>query len=321
MTATKNFLHVDTHHDAIWYSGCLQQERSIVKRFQQISPRILVKPVDAVCIMQSDLDAYPLVVTDNQFLHKPSCNVIDLAPFFWGIYHCAAILNTTEQPSKLFNCMINRISGERQRMLYQLYSHGLLDQGHVSYNCLYHAPDPGIDQRKINFDTVRADCDLIGFDDAHHDLKSRVPLLLNMTPDDAAMDSKITLVMETYVSNWVIAISEKIFRVLQTPRPWLVYCTPGTVRMLREHGFDVLDDYVDHHRYDSIENHWQRMDTIVDMIKNFNAILNHARLAQAAAHNRALLASFKEKLPAHIAHCVQSTDDLYHARSNTKSSD
>ena len=98
MTATKNCLHVDTHHDAIWYSGCLQQERSIVKRFQQISPRILVKPVDAVCIMQSELDAYPLVVTDNQFFHKPSCNVIDLAPFFWGIYHCAAILNTTEQP-------------------------------------------------------------------------------------------------------------------------------------------------------------------------------------------------------------------------------
>ena len=317
---TKNFLHVDTHHDAIWYSGCLQQERVIVKTFQQISPSILVKPVDAVCIQQSDLEAFPIVVTDNQFIHPPSSTVINLAPFFWGIYQCAPIVNTMEQPTRLFNCMINRISGERQRMLYQLYSKYLLDQGHVSYNCLYHAPDPGIDQRKNNFDQVRKDCDLTGFDAAHEELRTRVPLLINMTPDQAAMDSVITLVMETYVSNWVIAVSEKIFRVLQTPRPWIVYCTPGTVNMLREHGFDVLDDYVHHDTYDQIQNHWQRMDTIVDMLKNFPTELDHQRLARAAAHNRELLGRLKQQLPAHIDHCVQSTGRVYHSLSNTKSS-
>lgn len=319
MTLTKNFLHIDTHHDAIWYSGCLQQERTIISRFKGIGPDVLVKPVDAVCIQKTDLDAYTVVVTDNQFIQQPVSAVIDLAPFFWGIYHCAPILNTIQQPSKRFNCMINRISGERQRMLYQLYSHQLLEHGHVSYNCLYHAPDPGIDQRRTNFDRVRQECDLIGFDHAHEKLRSQVPLLLNMTPDDAAMDSHITLVMETYVSDWVIAISEKIFRVLQTPRPWLVYCTPGTVRMLRSHGFDTLDDYVDHESYDTINNHWHRMDRLVNMISSWNTVLDHERLAKAAAHNRELLATLKAKLPAHIDHCVQLTGDLNQARSNLKS--
>ena len=319
MTANKDFLHVDTHHDAIWYSGCLDQERDIVKKFKNISSRILIKPVDAVSISIHDLDPYDIIVTDNRFLQPFLPSVIDLAPFFWGIYHCDLITNTVVNPSRLFNCMINRISGERQRMLYKLYSTGILDKGHVSYNCLYHAPDPGIEQRKVNFDRVRTECDLTGFDDAHRNLRSQVPMLLNMNPDQTAMDSVVTLVMETYVSDWCIAVSEKIFRALQTPRPWLLYCTPGTVAMLRDTGFDVLDDIVNHANYDLVHNHWHRMDIMVQMINDFPSTLDFERLTQAAEHNRNLLGSFKLKLAAHVDHCVQSTKDLYQLMSKVKS--
>ena len=319
MTANADKLHIDTHHDAIWYSGCLDQERAIVQRLSKLAPTALVKPVDAVSIHPQDLVAYKLVITDNVFIREPAFAVINLSPYFWGIYACDPITNTITLPSKKFNCMINRISGERQRMLYCLYDQGLLSQGHVSYNCLYHAPDPGWQQRRKNFEQVRIDCDLIEYADAHAELAHKVPLLLNMTPDQAAMDSVLTVVMETYASDWLIAVSEKIFRALQTPRPWIVYCSPGTVALLRDTGFDVLDDIIDHNSYDMITNSWQRMDQIVRLIKYHDTPLNTDRLTQAAAHNRNRLLELKKQLPDHLDQCVQSIGVKYQSDVNTKS--
>jgi len=278
------------------------------------SSKLLIKPVDAVAIHHNDLRRFDLIVTDNRFICHAPGHVIDLAPYFWGIYHCARLMDSVARPGRRFNCLMNRVSGERQRLLYMLADRDLLDQGHVGFNCLYHDRDPSIEQRRDNFRRVRQECGWTDYQDVHDRLHAVVPLLLDIDPDQAALDSRITVVVESYVSDWLIAVSEKIFRALQTPRPWVLYCSPGTVALLRDTGFDVLDDLVDHARYDSICNPDQRMAAMLDCMYDHGT--DTVRQAQAADHNRDLLAELWTQLPDHVAHCRQSILDWHQAISN-----
>ena len=65
------------------------------------------------------------------------------------------------------------------------------------------------------------------------------------TVEQCIIDSKVSLVVETYTLDTQIVFSEKIFTALQLPRPWLLYCSPYSIELLKTHGFDVLEDYVD----------------------------------------------------------------------------
>lgn len=308
-------MHISTHHDPIWQTGCQTLEDDIIKRLSSISNQVLVKPIDAVAIDPVDLDCYDLVVTDNRFITAPSVPIIDLGPEFWGIYHMEPVTDTILHPTKFFNCMMNRISGERLRIFYILAQRGLLTHGHVSLNCLYHDLDPDQEQRRQNYDRVRSQCGWSEYADIHQQYRDQMPLLNDLDPTQAAIDSLFTIVVESYVSDWLIAVSEKIFRALQTPRPWVVFSSPGTVAMLRETGFDVLDDQVQHWRYDSIVDPDARMKAVIEQISNHT--FDRQRLRQAAQHNSQFLAKLKDALPARVDQVSQSILDWHHPISNS----
>jgi hypothetical protein len=116
---------------------------------------------------------------------------------------------------------------------------------------------------------------------------------LKMDPDTAAMASRLTLVVESYVSDSVIAFSEKIFRALQTPRPWILFCSPGSVDVLRSAGFDVMDDVVDH-SYDEIVNVEQRLQAIITELKKLKYFFL-PRYKQAVKTNQAILDTLKHQ--------------------------
>jgi hypothetical protein len=119
------------------------------------------------------------------------------------------------------------------------------------------------------------------------------------------------MVLETYISNDHITFSEKIFRVLQLPRPWLLYCSPHAVEYLRRHGFDVLDDYVDH-SYDLKTSHCDRLPSIIDQLEQFgNQQYDHndyIRFEQAAEHNRNLLLTFAQAWSAKFNHVLKEIE-------------
>ncbi len=279
-----------------------------------ISRRVLIRPIDAVAINPDDLKQYDLVVTDNRFITDPPVSVIDLGPEIWGIYHMEPISDIIPHPSKFYNCMMNRISGERLRMFYELAQSDLLIYGHVSFNCLYHDRDPSVAQRQLNYDRVRSECGWTDYAELHERFRDQMPMLIQLDPTQAALHSLFTVVIESYVSDWCIAVSEKIFRALQTPRPWAVYASPGTVAMLRNTGFDVLDDQVQHWRYDSLADPDQRRQAVIQQIANHK--FDRDRLQQAASHNSQLLAQLKRRLPDHVAHCHQSILDWHQPISN-----
>jgi hypothetical protein len=118
----------------------------------------------------------------------------------------------------------------------------------------------------------------------------------------------LNIVVETYSGDTVIALSEKLFRALVTPVPWAVYGGKYTVAYLRQLGFDVLDDLIQH-RYDyELENNTGTFgDKMVDFVREAHDAVESfkqmpwdklsQRCQSAAAHNQKLLANMQSNWP------------------------
>jgi hypothetical protein len=109
------------------------------------------------------------------------------------------------------------------------------------------------------------------------------------------MSSKFSIILETYFdNNEVITFSEKIFRCLKLPRPWILFAQQHAVQYLRDMGFDVLDDVVDH-SYDSIEFGIDRQIKLLDVAEQLCNLKFDPTLAkrtqQATDHNCRLLSN------------------------------
>ena len=221
------------------------------------------------------------------------------ADSFYGVYyHPYDVSNFNIH--KDFNCFINRMDTIRQSWLYQLIRRQLLDLGYVSFNMdisripelngltLFQAFEKQFnEQLKI-------------FRPEHEKICNQVPYKnFNDNGDltEIILDSKFSIILETYFhNNNLVTFSEKIFRCLQLPRPWVLYSHKHAVHYLRVMGFDVLDDIVDH-SYDTIEFAIERQVEILNLVEklvNLDIIPLQTRLRQAAEHNQQLLKKFAD---------------------------
>jgi len=221
-----------------------------------------------------------LVITDNIPMHTVCGQVLPLYPEYWHVYY----YHPRYQPrpaSYGYNCFMNRISEDRAQTFQELKRRGLLLKGLVSFNNLRPGRSTSTEQ------------DLFDYGDPYSNLTNSL--------EQSIIDSNISIVLETYISDNHITFSEKIFRALQLPRPWLLYCSPQSVNYLRCYGFDVLDDYVNH-AYDLEITHSKRLMLIIDQLKQFAdrqyVHTDYARFEQAAEHNKNLLLKFAQAWPA-----------------------
>jgi hypothetical protein len=120
------------------------------------------------------------------------------------------------------------------------------------------------------------------------------------------------VVIETYSSDTTVALSEKLFRALCLPVPWIVYSGKHTVAYLHSLGFDVLHDSINHNYDGMIENKTAAYgDKIVDFIfeghdavekfKTMSGPKLSQRCEQAAQHNQNLLAQMQSDWPTDFA--------------------
>ena len=221
-----------------------------------------------------------LIITDNIPIREVHGNVLPLYPEYWHVYHYDPVY--CNRPAEYgYNCFMNRISKDRGQTFQELTSRGLLSKGLVSFNNLR----PG--------NTASTEQDLRDYGKPYNNITNSL--------EQSIIDSNISVVLETYISDDHITFSEKIFRAVQLPRPWLLYCSPQAVNYLRSYGFDVLDDYVDH-LYDLETSHSGRLLSIVDQLEQFvdrqYTHNDYARFEQAASHNQNLLAKFAQAWPA-----------------------
>jgi len=254
----------------------------------------------------SNINTTDIFVTDAWY-HNPTFKYFNLSPEFWGQCRYDAEYSNN-LPTKTFNCFINRTDPMRQSWFYQLVRRNLIDEGHVSFRLAYRDND----YKHINNDSSIYekqelynwifDKGLEIFKKEHNLMIDKVPFC-NFTSDleQCIIDSKISLVIETYFHcRDYISLTEKIFRQLQLPRPFVLYCNPGAIKLLRDHGFDVYDDYVDH-SYDSYDNDIEKQVRLLDIIDNFRNISYNEQMLtdfeQRASHNRSLLDDLKKKWP------------------------
>ena len=290
--------------DQIWsLSNCVPFEKNLYFFFNNFVSKknIYVRLVDTVVENYKD---YELVVTDNvisNFEYQP------LWPEYWGSFSYTPQYQNN-MPMHMFNCFINRTDPIRQSWFYQLVRRNLINQGAVSFLLDYRkdmAP-AGVnvsDKQKLYQWVFEQGCEIFALE--HELMKSQVPFQnFSGNLEQVMCDSRIGLIIETYFDRPdIIAFSEKIFRALQIPRPFLLYCAPGAIKVLREQGFDVYDDIVNH-EYDSEINVINRQVKILNELEKSKYIVYNTQVLQdfeqRALHNRELLKKLKSEWPAKL---------------------
>jgi len=308
--------HVKTHTDGIWISA--EKEIEIVKQLtQQLitvgfiplaqnsdnfkcpymysrnTMQLNCRLVDSVFFTDPNswTSESTVTITDNYPLLPVAGKLISALPEVWSIWHFEPTY--IDRPATQgYNCFMNRSRGDRSLIFYELIKRDILNKGIVSYNCSLE-----------DYEQEYVKADLYKYEPQHTVGQTLVPyntVEQHGTLEQCIIDSNISVILETYTSDSHIVFSEKIFRALQLPRPWLLYCSPGSVKLLKNHGFDVLDDYVNI-AYDNIIKHGDRLREILDQLEIFidrkYTDKDYARFNQAAIHNQTLLAHFEKAWP------------------------
>jgi hypothetical protein len=244
-------------------------------------------------------DANTTVITDNWINNPTVYKLAEMPDSFYGIYSYQPA-DQNWQPDRDYTFAVNRIDFKRMRILLNLYQHLNFDCGYVNFNC---AQGRNTDSQH-NFHALLTHASAEELP-VFHTLTNMMPVKnYSIDHDQTYIRSWLNIIVETYSSDNVVALSEKIFRCLVTPVPWIAYSGRYTMARLRALGFDVLDDIVDH-RYDRLIEAHHKIPTFVSTaIDTIKSLKQHdwetlrQRCHSAAAHNQQLLDKMKSAWPA-----------------------
>jgi hypothetical protein len=190
---------------------------------------------------------------------------------------------------------MSRIDPFRQSWAYLLIRRGLWSQGYISF-CVKPSPNDRNDLSMSPEEILERNLqkNMLHFSTEHEILKKQVPYCNfdDSNLNKVIMNSTFSIVIETCAKGGLISFSEKIMRHLKLPRPWVLFTSQYGVKHLKQIGFDVLDDVVDH-SYDNILHNAERQSRILDIAESMcNLQINSSlqqRLETAAIHNQQLL--------------------------------
>ncbi len=237
-------------------------------------------------------DSNTVVITDNWINCDVDYEIMSLPRSFFGIYAYEPDI-AQWHPQKRFGFCVNRIDPLRIDLLCEIID---VDQDLVNFNCYDHNhANATIKDLKNNFARYQQDVGSTRF----AQFAKTMPLKNHdWSVEQVHASVKLNLILETYAGNNIVALSEKTFRALQTPAPWLLFAGRHAVQKLEQFGFDVLSDQVNH-SYDSQQDYSEKirvfgacaLDTVARSI-------DHQRCVQAAQHNQKLLQQLRQQWPA-----------------------
>jgi hypothetical protein len=235
------------------------------------------------------------VITDNWCWAEVPYEIVRLPDSFFGTFAYEPSIRDW-QPTHRFGFCVNRIDPLRIRLLCEIAD---IDQDLVNVNCLLHDHrNVGPDQLRENFLKYREEVDHARFDYWANIMPVRNH---NLTLEQVHASVQVNIVVETYAGPDIVALSEKTWRAVQTPAPWMIYAGRGSVKFLRNLGFDVLDDVVDH-SYDQ-ETDWNAKIAKFGQCaqRTAQSVIQKSRVEAAAQHNQQLLATMKRQWPHDLA--------------------
>lgn len=287
---------VQTEHFRVWKKG---------------DQTIIICLVDDILSCSTDYhsdlpylyDKNTTVITDNYLTCPSVFKVVKMPLSFFGIYsytpECSEWL-----PERDFSFQVNRIDQRRFNLMIDLAWRTYINSGYVNFNCE--------DRTNSNLTPQQAfeQCWNHMSTDGQIKYRKSFETILPLVPcknydlhfDKVPLKSWINIVVETYSSDNVIALSEKIFRALVTPAPWTVYSGRYTVAYLESLGFDCMSDLINHNHYDrlkEVENklqifNWKSLE-IVKELKNIGIDTVRTRCNRASQHNQARLRELNQQ--------------------------
>ncbi len=105
------------------------------------------------------------------------------------------------------------------------------------------------------------------------DIKNWDPYPLPISSDvlvNFYQSSLMSIVAETYFYSNVIHLTEKTFKPIVNHHPFVMVSAPNTLKVIKSFGFKTFDNIIDE-SYDSITNHHDRFDAIVNIIKEVSS--------------------------------------------------
>lgn len=204
------------------------------------------------------------------------------------------------EPSKLYNCFIQRVDSVRLSWFYFLCDRNLLDKGYVS--CLMKQMrnySNGLTGKELlDYMHYHYQLDqLPTFDKAYKSIRDQIPYQnfkeeKNLIP--LILDSKYSLVLETDATsdgNGSWHFTEKSLRTLQLPSIPLLFVPAKGIGILKSLGLE----FGDHLNYlDNLTWH-QRQIELVDFLVKDEVEFNWKELYNQCRHNRDLLESWRFK--------------------------
>lgn len=223
-------------------------------------------------------------------------NDLTLAPEIFGLYHDLIDPYIDRPPTGLINCFVSFPSKLRQTYMCEIIQRGWT--GSLSYRV--NTKSTGFDHdsdahRLALLDKIAAQMPE-EYQQANAWLRQNVPVrTFDTTLEQAIIDTKIGIVLEARQTADQPILTEKTFRALMLPRPFVLIVPSshvGTVQYLKDLGFQLHDDLVDH-TYDTVADEKDRMCLALDQIARFTTLTYSDQqldeLQQRAAHNRDII--------------------------------
>lgn len=248
---------------------------------------LFVKPnVDQVLITSEYSQTFDDYSTSN--------NLKQLYYFFHGFaaldwyrgYYALNYNKTVIKPYKYAFISFNRIiSNDRSYRIYfisQLISHGILDQGLVSFGVTDTQSDSWQDEvnnsnTKLSLSAIEhiqqylpaiPNRLIIDYDNIHGSASANIPRTLPgwwPNNDQPNVDAFWHVVTETVFYYNKLHLTEKIFKPIVSKQPFMLLAAPGNLAYLRSYGFKTFDGIIDE-SYDLIEDSNLRIEAVVDQL-------------------------------------------------------
>ena len=282
------------------------------------------KPWDQPGTMPDAWDTNTTVITDNAITCATQYQVCQLPDSYFGIYSYQPKLSDWT-PERRFNFSVNRLDAKRLMLFLELTTRTLyprsrifdLEQDLVNFNCWHwgstnDSPDAFCKSFSKEFTHVPDVLQAVYRTAFEH----MMPLMPYRNHEYSVEQSHVrawlNMVIETYSSDSCIALSEKTFRALVTPVPFMVYAGRYTTARLTQMGFDLMSDLVKHRTDFNLEKQTGEFgDRMVDFVRDAHESVEamkqlpfeqvQQRCQAAADHNQQLLAKMKQAWPADFA--------------------
>lgn len=261
----------------------------------------LIAPIELWCQIDAaakNLGKKCFIITDN-IINFPKFEQVHFFsyPEILGSYAWYDDFEFNTNPTKLYNCFIQRVDAVRQSWFYFLHTKNLLDKGYVSLLMKQLSIYSTLTGKEL-FDFIHYNHQLDQlphFAQAHKDNREKVPYrnfteTLDLLP--LISNSKYSLILETYavdddVDAW--CFTEKALRDLQFPTISLIFAQKQGVQKLKELGLDIGT-----HLDEIDQQNWiARQTALLEILVTDSIEYNYNELYNRCKYNQNLLSKWK----------------------------